>query len=77
MNKTYPVTPAEMDSFRAILTQDGVTVPAGNEGQIVTHGVTMAFSYDGTAGLTLTIVSKPFYVPASMIWSEIQGYLPS
>lgn len=75
--RNYPVTPEEMANFRAILAKDGVVVPNGNSGQIETHGVEISFSYDGTAALTLTILSKPFFILASTIWSQLEGYLPS
>jgi hypothetical protein len=74
--RTYPVTPSQMASFRTILAENDIAAPSGNSGQIEADGVTVSFTYDGTATLTLVLVSKPFYIPAAMVWSEIEGYLP-
>jgi hypothetical protein len=75
--KTYNVTPAQMANFRAVAAQNGLSVPAGNAGQVETHGVVISFTYDGAAQLAITIMSKPWYVPASGIWGELEGFLPN
>lgn len=75
MQKTYsPISAEQMAKFREEAAANGIAVPAGNSGQLVTHGCTLSFSYDGT-NLGITILSKPFYIPASAIWSNLDPYL--
>lgn len=73
--QSYTVNPEQFDSFRDALKKNRIEASEGNSGQIETHGIVISFVYEGTI-LTLTIVSKPFYIPASMIWSEINSYVP-
>ena len=76
MQKQFTVTPDQLETFRQEAAKAGLVIPPGNTGDVTTHGVTMTFSYDGTT-LTLTITSKPFFIPASMVWGELAPYLPT
>jgi hypothetical protein len=78
MTKRYsPITPDQMAKFRTQLASAGITAPSGNSGQSADpkDGVTLGFVYDGTANLDLTIITKPWYIPASLIWNELDGYV--
>lgn len=75
VSKTYsPITPDQMDKFRTEAAANGITIPEGNSGRIIAHGVTMGFEYVGTT-LNLSIVNKPFYIPESVIWNQIEPFL--
>lgn len=75
MTKTYVITPDQMAKFRVEAAENGIALPGLSSGQATTHGVVIDYAYDGVQSLVLTIVSKPFYIPASVIWSELQSYL--
>ena len=72
--KTYPLTTTGFDALRTKLLSMGVTLPSDSDGTLSHDGVTLKYRYDGTA-LTLSIQQKPFYVPASLIWDEVDGWL--
>lgn len=75
VQKTYsPISADQLVKFREEANANGIAVPSGNSGQLIAHGCTLAFSYDGT-NLGITILSKPFYIPASAIWSSLDPYL--
>jgi hypothetical protein len=65
-----------VEAFRVEAARAGVTIPSGNTGTVTDDKdhVTLAFAYDGSAVLNLTITDKPWYVPASMIWSELDKF---
>lgn len=73
--QTFPATPAQLDHLRAELATNGVTVPAGDSGQITGRGITADFTYDGSSGLVVTIRSKPWYLPAATIFADIKNAL--
>jgi hypothetical protein len=74
MSQSFTATPDQIASLRNQLYAEGVTLPDGNSGQITGDGITANFSYDGTT-LTVTIIDKPWYIPASMIFDKIQSHL--
>jgi hypothetical protein len=73
--KSYTATPAQVEHLRAELGTNGVTVPAGNSGEITGRGIVADFTYDGEASLSITVKSKPFWMPASAIFANIQSAL--
>lgn len=73
---SFQVTPDQINTFRAELAANGISVPDGNSGVFTTKGVTIDFVYDGISSLILTISGKPWYDPVSAIWDEIEKYLP-
>lgn len=76
LTRSYLVKPEEMTNFRELAYKNGLIVPEYDNGEVETHGIKIHFAYDGVT-LTLTILSKPFYIPASMIWRELSAYLPA
>lgn len=77
LTRIYQVTPEEIIDFRNGLTQAGIVLPVGNSGQFQTQGVTIDFIYDGKAALTITIADEPWYDPISLIWANIEKYIPT
>ena len=74
MMKRYGgITRNELDLLRAELRQQGVDAPAGDDVTLEgPHGVQLRAQYDaGRATLSLSIVHKPFWMPASRIWELI------
>lgn len=69
---TFQISPAELEAKRQQLGKSGITIE-GDSGTIQTHGVALSYTYDG-ATLTVTTVSKPFYIPQSTIDSELSGF---
>lgn len=49
---------------------------ARNAGTITDSGVQLGFTWDGTSQLKFWIISKPFFVPATMVWNELDKYVP-
>lgn len=76
MQKQFTITPDQMAGFRQQATSQGILVPASNSGTVTHDGVSIGYAFDGTT-LTLTILSKPFFIPASVIFGELAPYLPA
>jgi hypothetical protein len=74
MSKTYQVSSDKFTTFQAEALKNGLLL-TGDKGQVETHGVVMSYAYDGTANLSVTIVSKPWYIPASTVWSELESFM--
>jgi len=74
--KVYPnIDRAKIDSLRSTLSSF-VTLPAGDSGTIESQGMKGSFAYDEPAKtLTLTIDEVPFFIPRSMVWSNIERAL--
>jgi hypothetical protein len=72
--KTYPLS--DLDKLRQALKEQNINVPPGNSGEIEgPAGVRISFDYDGSAKLTLCIVHKPMWVPASAVWTALEASL--
>jgi len=72
------VSPAQLVALQAELRANGgmVTTLSPNQYQIVGHGVTADAAYDpATKVLTVTVVSKPFYVSIEEIETGLQKAL--
>ena len=74
--KTYPLTPQGFAALRTRLLEQGVTLPAEAYGDLLYQGIKLRYSYDGEA-LQLSIQQKPFLIPASMIWEQLDKWLAS
>ena len=73
--KSYTkIPPKYFVKIRKLLASKGVTMPEGNTGMIKNDklGIDLGFTYDGLDVLTIQIVKKPFLIPASMIWNELE-----
>jgi|HubBroStandDraft_2_1064218.scaffolds.fasta_scaffold134358_4 hypothetical protein len=74
--KTYPLTPQQFSVLRTRLLELGATLPAENEGTLSYSGIDLKYHYDGAA-LTLSILKRPIFVPASMIWEKVDEWVSS
>lgn len=73
--KTYPLTPQQFDTLRSRLLEEGVTLPAeAYYGQLSFKGITLKYNYDGVK-LTLSVMQKPFLIPAAMIWEQVDKWI--
>lgn len=72
--KTYSLTPDQFAALRTRLLELGVTLPAEDDGTLVYQGITLGYHYDG-ATLTLKVQQKPFFVPTSMIWDQVDRWI--
>lgn len=70
---SIPLNRSQFEAARAKLAGQGVTLK-GDSGQAVGHKVAVAFNYDGSANLTLTVEHKPWLYPESDVESEIRGW---
>jgi len=77
--RTFPnITPAQLDSFKAKLTEIGCTVT--DDKVTITKSVPIlgsitigcSYTYDGSSNLTMTILDIPSMVPESAVWTEIE-----
>jgi hypothetical protein len=79
--KTFPCTPAQLATLRTQLAtvKDVKLTEDGNTGTITfsDYNVTLSYSYDGTANLTLTIEHEAWYETDSMIWGKVSQYMPA
>lgn len=72
--KTYPLTPSGFTALRTRLLELGVTLPAEDAGVLSYQGIVLNYNYDGIT-LTLSIRQKPFIVPSSMIWDQVDKWI--
>ncbi len=70
---TIPLTRQQFEAARAKLAAQGVTL-TGDSGEVEGHKVGMAFSYDGSSVLTLTVEHKPWIYPESEVEKQIRGW---
>jgi hypothetical protein len=74
--KTYPLTPSGFDALKAKLAESGVILTPGSSSSVISYqGIRLAWAYDGAATLTLKILEKPFLVPTSMIWDQVDKWI--
>ncbi len=74
--RTFPrITPQDFSRIRFLLESNGMEVSPGSQGTIrhAKHGIDLGFKYNEVSHeLTLTIEKKPFLIPSSAIWNEVQ-----
>lgn len=74
-SRTYQLTQAQYEGLQKKVEADGFPPPADpNNWEVSKSGVTLSGFYaDGH--LTLEIVTKPFIMPASVIWDKIESWI--
>jgi len=72
--KLYPLTTEQFNALRTRLLGMGISIPNGSDGEISHSGLTLKYSYSGSA-LTLTISNKPWIVSERMIWDKVDQWL--
>ena len=75
MERQFNISPAQFASFKHQAAQHGITIPDGFVGEVNADGCKFDYNYDGTQRLSLTIVSKPFFLSADFIFSQLTPYL--
>jgi NAD(P)H-hydrate repair Nnr-like enzyme with NAD(P)H-hydrate epimerase domain len=75
--KTYLCTRDQFATLQTSLEVHGIVVTSvdPNNGSFSDEGVTLGFSYDGTANLTITILKKGFLPTAAMVWDALDEYV--
>ncbi len=66
------ISRAQLDAKRAELKALGVDL-TGDTGTVEHSGVKLSYSYNGDT-LDIETVHKPFYVPASMVESQVTAW---
>jgi hypothetical protein len=71
--------PIDRNAYEAIkqgLQERGMTSSPGNSGVAETAGIRVRYSYsEKDQSLTLTILHKPFLIPAELVWKTIERYV--
>ena len=70
---TFALSPSQYAARVTELAGDGVTI-SGNTGTLEYKGVDVAYNYDGSAVLTVSIVKKPWYDPESAVEDVITNW---
>lgn len=70
---TFSLSPDEFAARKAALAGQGVNI-AGDSGDISHDGVKVAYAYNGTDTLTITVEHKPFVLPESTIEKDITAW---
>ena len=69
------VKPNVFSCMKQRLTEAGVQVTQGNEGDLEGHGTKVHFKWDGMANLTITIEDKPWYISHVTITGKIHDFV--
>jgi hypothetical protein len=69
------VKPEVFNYMKQKLTQAGVQVPQGNEGDLEGYGTKIHFKWDGVTNLTLSIKDKPWYISRETITGKIHDFV--
>jgi hypothetical protein len=57
------------------LTEAGVKVPQGNEGDLEGYGTKVHFKWDTATNLTISIKDKPWYASRETITGKIHNFV--
>lgn len=68
-----PLTEAQFSAAAKRLRDYGVDL-TGPSGTLSRDGITARYNYDGSK-LTIEILEKPFFLPLSVIESQMRGYI--
>lgn len=69
----FPMTREQLEQKRLDLKANGVLLE-GDEGEVSSRGVTLAYKYDGT-NLAVEIVGKPRFVTRSFVEGKVKGWI--
>lgn len=69
---TFNLTRTQLETARKKLQLKGVNV-VGDNGTLSAEGVTVDFAYAEPV-FTITVASKPFYVPEAVVESKIRNW---
>ncbi|HTV08460.1 MAG TPA: hypothetical protein VMD97_05395 [Candidatus Aquilonibacter sp.] len=68
-----PLTEAQFEEASRRLREAGVNI-SGPSGTLSREGITAKYSY-GNGVLVIEVVEKPFFLPLSVIESQMRGYI--
>ena len=70
------ITRQKLQTLKEGLKQRGMTPPEGDSGTIEAMGVKLSVTYVADAQtLKFCIVEKPAFIPAAMVWGQIDAQL--
>ena len=70
------ITPEKLESLKQDLQQKGIKLPEGGNGIIEAMGVKLSVNYlTAESAIDICIVEKPAFIPASLVWSQVEGPL--
>jgi hypothetical protein len=70
------ITAEKLESLKQGLQQRGIKLPEGGNGIIEAMGVKLSVNYVAADNaLDICIVEKPAFIPAAVVWSQVEGPL--
>ena len=70
------ITREKLDSLKQGMKQNGLTPPEGDSGTIEAMGVKLSVAYQAEQQtLKFCIVEKPAFIPAAMVWGQVEASL--
>jgi hypothetical protein len=72
--KTYSLTATQFNALRAKLLSQGIQLPSDSQGVLSFKGIELKYNYNGSK-LTLSVLKKPFLIPESLIWGEVDKWV--
>ena len=70
------ITRERLDGLKQGMRQKGLTPPEGDSGVIESMGVKLSVTYNADAQvLKFCILEKPAFIPAAMVWGQIDSSL--
>lgn len=69
------VKPDVFNCMKQKLTEAGVQVPQGNEGDLEGYGTKVHIKWDNVTNLTITIKDKPWYISRETITGKIHDFV--
>lgn len=68
------IAPSTLNCLKTDLQSMGINPPQGDSGTIEYQGVKLSVTYSAAdQKLSLQIISKPGFVPASLVWQLLDG----
>jgi len=70
------ITPEKLQLLKQGLQKGGIKPPEGDSGTIEAMGVKVSVTYIAAEqALNICILEKPPYIPAALVWGQIEGPL--
>jgi hypothetical protein len=70
------ITREKLENLKQGLVKSGITPPEGDSGTIEAMGVKLSLNYAvPEQALEICIVEKPDFIPAAIVWSQVEASL--
>lgn len=70
------VTREKLDNLKQTMRNNGMTPPDGDSGVVEAMGVKVSLAYNAAnQNLKICIIERPAFVPAAMVWAQIENSL--